>query len=268
MLKTAIISRPDRRGVVRWEDHLSAPLDLVALDTQPLPQVRFAALEAPLSDTRLMSTLQKDFLDWAYRTSRITVRAHPVLQLYAGPEVSQAEFRRMCSEAARQQRDLEIERLTAASEKKLQSLQARLERESRELESDESELSQRRMEEMGTHAENLLSLFSKRNRRISTSLTRRRLTEQARQDVGESRQEVASLEKQIQALQEEWEQAMAEINEQWGRLALEDTEVTLTPYKKDVLIDLFGVAWLPYHIIQSGDQTLELPGFSAEAFTR
>jgi hypothetical protein len=39
------------------------------------------------------------------------------------------------------------------------------------------------------------------------------------------------------------------------------TEIPVTPYKKDVLIDLFGVAWMPFHVVQVEGEILELPGF-------
>jgi hypothetical protein len=41
------------------------------------------------------------------------------------------------------------------------------------------------------------------------------------------------------------------------------TEITVTPLKKDVLLDLFGVAWAPYHVVKIGQEVLELAGYSA-----
>jgi hypothetical protein len=263
MVRTALVEDPDRRGVTRWEDYLVEAVDGRLLDRGPIPRARFAALEAPFSEVRLVNSLQKDFLDWAYRNARITVRANSALGVYAGPDVSQAEFRRMCAERARERRDAEITKAGEALDRKINTLETRLNREVRELDSDESELSQRRMEEMGTHAENFFSLFSKRSRRISTSLTKRRLTEQARAEVDESRKAIDELTRQIKALELEKAQVLDEIGERWGNAALESTEISLAPYKKDVLLDLFGVAWMPYHLIQVGAELLELPGFAA-----
>jgi hypothetical protein len=31
--------------------------------------------------------------------------------------------------------------------------------------------------------------------------------------------------------------------------------------KKDVSLDLFGVAWFPYHLVQVGAELVELPGY-------
>ncbi len=87
------------------------------------------------------------------------------------------------------------------------------------------------------------------------------MTEQAKAEVNESRQALRDYKEQMASLEAAKAQALAEINEGWGRLAVEISEVTVTPLKKDVLIDLFGVAWLPYHVVKIGDQVEELPGY-------
>lgn len=261
---TALALEPDRRGIIRWEEARSEPIEARILDREPIPQAQFAPLSAPFTDGRLLKVLQNDFQDWVYRTARLTVRQNAALGVYAGPDVSAAEFRRMCAEQARRRRDAEIEKTRASYIKKIQALELRLEREMHELDADETELSQRRIEEWGTHAENMFSLFSKSRRRISTSLTKRRLTEQARADVEESRKAIRSLQGQIAALQAELEEAVQALSDRWGALAVQDSEISLAPFKKDIFIELFGVAWFPYHRIQLSQGWIELPGFSPE----
>lgn len=263
LVHTALVTRPDRRGVVRWEESLANSIDPRTLDLAPVPQARFAPLEAPLSDAKTLGALQKDFLDWAYRASRVSVRANESLKVYAGPEVSQAEFRRLCAEAARQGRDAELRKVSDSFDKKIEAIQIKLAREERELSEDETELSQRRMEELGTHAENVLSLFSKRksSRRLSTSLSKRRMSERAKAEVQESKQAIATYQKQIAALEGEKARALEEVNQRWSEVANQVSEIPLTPAKKDVLLDLFGVAWMPYHLVQIGAEVVEMPGY-------
>jgi hypothetical protein len=263
MVRAILVADPDRRGVIRWENFTAPALDPRTLDDQPAPGAVYATLEAPFSEARLVSAMQKDFLDWAYRTSQVIVRANDTLKVYAGPDVSQAGFRQMCAEAARQERDDEIAKSTAAYEKKLEAVQIKLSREERELSGDQTELAQRRMEEMGTHAENVLSLFSGRrsSRRLSSSLTKRRMSEQAKADVEESVDAIADFKKQIDVLEKEKQRMLDDINQRWGEAVNQADEITLTPFKKDVLLDFFGVAWFPYHLVQVGSDLIELPGF-------
>lgn len=264
---TALVPDPDRRGVVRWEEYPSEAVDLRRLDSTPDPRARFSAPQAPLNEARLIAAMQRDFHDWAYRSARVTVRANESLKVYAGPEVSQSEFRTLCADAARQQRDSEIAKLADGYDRKLLKLQQQLEREERELREDESELSQRKMEEWGTHAENVLGLFGKRRstRKISTSLSKRRMTEQAKADVEESIDAISSFNKDIAALEKEKAQALEEVSRRWSEVVNEISELTVTPLKKDVLVELFGVAWMPFHVIEAGGETFELPGYGKAA---
>ena len=107
MLHTVIDATPDRRGAVQWDQVVTLPIEARSLGSEPAPDARFAALEAPFTDARLMAAMQRDFLDWAYRTSQVVVRAQELLKVYADPGVSQADFRRMVADAARLGRDAE-----------------------------------------------------------------------------------------------------------------------------------------------------------------
>ncbi len=261
--RAALVGEPDRRGVVRWEDYLVSEIDPASLDRSADPQARFATLEAPLSEAKIINSLQSDFQDWAYRKTEVTVRANESLKVYAGPEVARADFIKMCSEAAKQGMQAEVAKVEDSFDQKLKRLEDRMRREQRELVEDETDLSQRKMEELGTHAENIFGLFSKRrsSRRLSSSLSKRRMTEKAKADVEESLDAIADMKKEIAALEKEKAAALDELNDKWRQIVEEVTEIVITPYKKDVLVDLFGVAWVPYHVVQLGQETVELPGY-------
>jgi hypothetical protein len=260
--KTVLVEYPDRRGGTRWEDFTTLPVDPAELNDSPDPQGSFAVLEAPFTDVKTLAAMQKDFIDWVYRSSQVAVRANEALKLYAGPEVSSAEFRTQCADIARQGRDAELRKVTASFDSKLRILRDRQTREERELAEDQTELSQRKVEEMGTHAENFLGVFGGRRRsRLSSSLMKHRLTVQAKAEVDESVDAIASFRQQIEDLEAQREQALSEINAAWGEIAAQITEIPVTPYKKDVLLDLFGVAWMPYHVVKVGEGVEELPGY-------
>jgi hypothetical protein len=122
------------------------------------------------------------------------------------------------------------------------------------------------MEEAGTHIENITGLFGGRRKasRLSSSLTKRRMTQQARADVEESKEAIRQLNEDLADLEKRREEVIAEINDRWGRVVNEITEVTITPKKTDVLVQLFGVAWMPHYVVKSGEGIFELPAFGAE----
>lgn len=261
-----LIHRPDRRGMVRWEDNVVAPLPREAIGRQPAPQARFAPLEAPLADDRLLRSLEKDFADWIYRSAQVMVQANETLKVYAGPDVDAETFRKLCLEAAEAQENAEIDKLQAGYEKKLDRLQEKLTREERELREDEEELAQRKQEELSKYADTFLSIFSSRRRRsLSSALSKRRMTAQAKADVEESLAEIEAYKQEMAALQQEMEQALDEVEAKWLAIARDITEIPVTPYKKDIHVTHFGVAWFPFHLVQAGGEREELPGFRSEA---
>ncbi len=263
--RTALVDAPDQRGIVRWENYLVSSFDPHQLDDKPIPQTSFTLLEMPLTDAKALAALQKDFLDWANRTSQVVVRANEALKVYVGPEVSSADFSKRCAEATRKGRDAEIKKVSTPFNNKIKALQDKLTREERELVKDQAELSQRKTEQLGTDIENVLGLFGgrKSSRRITTSLSKRRMTEQAKAEVEESVQAIADFKKQIAALESEKAQAIEEINNRWSDIANQTSEIPIVPLKKDVLLDLFGVAWFPYYQVEVGQELIDLSGFKA-----
>ena len=264
--RTVLVQSPEKRGSIRWEDYPLNSNVVDNLETSPAPSTRFSSIDAPLNDVKLMTALQKDFTDWVFHNSSIKARANQALKVFAGPDVSPAEFMKACADAARDARDAEIEKKTAQLDRQLKTLEDKLAREERELVKDEDELSNRKMEEAGTHLENLTGLFGGRRKasRLSSSLTKRRMTQQARADVEESKDTIKQLNQDLLDLQKRREEVIAEINDRWGSVVNEITEVTIAPKKTDVLVNLFGVAWMPYYVVKAGEETFELPAFGAE----
>lgn len=259
--RTALVVDFDRRGGVNWDEFEAEEIDVKILDRDPLSEARFSSLEGPLADAKTLRSLEKDFQDWVYRNTEIVVRANEKLKVFVGPEINQADFRKRCAEVANESLAAESKKVTQSYDKKVKTLLGRLKRERRELAEDEAELSQRKLEEVGTHAENVLSLFTKRKRRLSTSLTKRRLTEQARADVEESLAAIEDFEKQIKDLEQEKNDALEDLQNKWIEIADDVIEIPVSPYKKDIRVDLFGIAWTPYYIVHHADKLSELPAY-------
>jgi hypothetical protein len=258
---TALVLETDTVGGVQWEEWLTSPIEIDSLDRKPLVKARFSTLEDPFSDRSKLRVIEADFLDWIYYEQKALVSVNEGLKVYAGPQVPKSDFRKMCRGAAEDKQEGEIQKLKKSYEKKIDTIEQRLRREERELKEDEKELSQRKMEEFGTHAETVLSLFSGRRKKITTSLTKRRMTSKAKADVEESKDVIEDYLEEIQDLEKELTETIGGIVEKWDEVAEDVTEIPVAPYKKDILVELFGIAWFPYHLIESNGRTLELPAY-------
>jgi hypothetical protein len=179
--------------------------------------------------------------------------------------MTKAEFIQQCSEEARKQRDDEVDKLGDKYEKKIKTLEDRLAREERELAEDEAELAGRKMEELATHAENILGVFSgsRSKRRVSSSLTKRRMTSKAKADVEESMEEIGDLREELLEMEAELKEEIEEVEERWAEAANQIDDLTLQAYKKDIRQDLFGLAWVPYWRVKIGSQDHELEAYQA-----
>ncbi len=262
--RAALIKDLPRSGQVRWEDYVVNEPWLEKLDSGPTPGTLFGAVDSPLNDSKRMTALHKDFTAWAFRNSLVKARVNQALKVFAGPDISQADFMKACADAAREARDAELAKSTSALDRKIKTLEERIAKEQRELQQDQAELGLRKNEELGNLAELGASVFGiGRKKSLTSQLTKRRLTEQTRADVEESHQAIAQYKTDLADLQLLREQTAAEITSRWGEAVNQIAEVNVTPKKADVYVDLFGIAWLPYYFVQYDGHTTEVPAFGA-----
>ena len=116
---------------------------------------------------------------------------------------------------------------------------------------------------MATHAENVFGLFTGSRRRVTSSLTKRRMTSQAKADVEESVDAIAAFKQELEALELQMAEELDDVNEHWEDVADDIEETTLKPLKKDIRVELFSVAWYPHWQIEIGGQDTELPAYGA-----
>ena len=262
--QTAFVPEPDPRGQARWEEYIESAVSERSLESRPLPAAVFADLPGSLTDSKALNALQRDFVDWVYRATSVTIRANEGLKVYAGPEISDSEFQQQCRAAAQAKENAENDKVEADFAKKIAALSEKLTREKRELAEDEEKYRQRKREEGVKAVETIIGLFGKRRSGLSSSMSKRRMTSEAKSDVEESQTTIEQLEEQIKQLKEEQSAAVAEVRARWAEAAAKVSEVKLTPLKKDIAVSLFGVAWFPYHVVRVGGRNLELPAYAAE----
>ena len=153
---SAIVADADR---VRWKDHLREPISPELIDREPVSEAVFADLDASMKDAKVIKQLEGDFEDFVYHQAELTLFWNPELKLAAQPGAAKEEFEQEVAQAAQEMRDEEAKELRRKYEKKIDALKTKLSKEERELAEDKAEHSARKMEEMATHAENVLSLF-------------------------------------------------------------------------------------------------------------
>ncbi|NPA26588.1 MAG: DUF87 domain-containing protein [Chloroflexi bacterium] len=258
-LFAALVEEPSRR--VDWDAWRAQPHDPDFFDPEPVDDAHFLPLEPPWTRASDLKRLRSDFVTYLTRHVRIPVRVHKRLKVYAGPDVSEARFKRLLREAARKGLEKELEKVRQKYRRKLERLKDKLAKEERELAQEMAEYEQRKQEEWATHAENILGLFLGKRRRLTTSLSKRRMTKQVLADITESREAIARYKEQIQEMEEEMNEAMDEVREKWAELLEEYETLTVRPYKREVHVEMFGIAWMPYHVFEVDGELEDVPAF-------
>ncbi len=258
---TVLASGIGLNATLAWENYAAGEVDPSELARSPLPNAAYAPLEGGLGDATILRALRDNLVEWLYRNSQVIVRENKQLAVVGGPTVSQAAFREQCAQAARERSRLEEQAVVTRFNRKIEPLSDRLKKAAKATAQEEADYNARRADEAMAHAKTVLTLFQKRSR--SSSAARRRDTQSAREQLDKARAKEADLRKQLEAAQAEQEAALAEVRQRWAETAATYEEVTVTPFKKDISVELFGIAWMPYHVVQAGTQFLELPAFSS-----
>ena len=242
-----------------WDKFQREPIDPARVDNQPLPDARFLSLPSWLSGSKNAAALEKEFLDWVYRTAGLTLFAHDGLKIYSSPDDTQVTFRKKCEEAARLQLRDQQAKLDSTFNTRLTTLKRKIEKQQSMVDKYENEVSRRRMEELGSAAELAISLFSKRKKSISSSLSKGRMTSQAKENLEAANDLLKSLQEEMTALQSEKDAAAARLQDQWAQTVGDFTEVTINPLRKDIYIELSGLAWMPVYVVQAEGKTFQAP---------
>ena len=259
---TIRIEEMKRRGLVRWENFLTKPLDLDVLSNSSLPDATFDTMDyLVIENERHVKELETDFSDWIYRTQNMTVRVNETLGVVAGPDISEEEFRQMCKDAVDTKKQADKEAIEKKYQQKKASLEKKLESEEMKLDKNKQELDHRRMEEVGKGVENVLSLFTGRRRTVTTSLTKRRMTSNAKANFEKSEQTIKSLEGDLELLESEMRTELEEADNQRLNAIDQVFEEPVSPFKKDIFVEKFGVLWLPYYAFNDDDRWVTVPAY-------
>ncbi len=212
----------------------------------PQAGAQFAALPSGING-RWMRQAERLLIEHVYRFGVTEILFNRSLKLYGQPGESQLDFRQRCEQAAREKRDQEALKVHAQYDRRMQTLQDRVAREHRELDQDRAELSGRQREELLAGVESMFNfvLGRRQSYAVAFGARRRREVENAQQDVRESEEAIVKLQQDLQAVADEYKDALNALSDKWMRALSDVTEVPLAPKKNDIFVDFVALAWVP-----------------------
>ena len=257
---TAIVQDPGS-GLIRWENLVGGNIDPARLESRPLPRTQFHAVPAWLADTRKTADMQKDFLDWIYRSGSLRIKVNQKLGVVKSSEMSEADFRMKCEQAVESTLKAEIDKASSAFDTKIAAMQRKIDTQELDVKAAEKNVNQRRLETLATGGSAVLGMLTGRKRSLNSTLSKNRMASAAKDKLEMEEQTLEQLQEQLIELQKGREGIVQEVTEKWSAVADEVTEVSITPNKSDIFSSIFGVVWLPFYLLDENGKVTEVPAF-------
>ena len=215
----------------------------------------FAPAPESANSARELTSAKKDLSDWLYYNCRLTIQVHNELGIHQKPGERERDFKIRLQQAARERRDIEVDKLEEQVDRRIDRLQDKLRKEERELAADEAEHAARKQQEYVGIGESVLGwvLGRRSTRTLSSAASRRRMTVKAGQEVEETRAQIEDLKREIAGLEADLKEQAEEITLKWAGILDEIGTEELTPRRADVTVDTVLLAWLPSWLVRYSD---------------
>lgn len=251
-----------RAGLVHWEEYQAAPIDARQLSHDPFGAAVFEDLPPGLTDNNRLNNLKRELVDMLFNTAKLVIPFNPALNIYGAPDSDFSQFQAQVNQAAREKRDEELDKLSAKYGGMMDKLEERLRRKELERRAEERELKGRRRHELATTVESGLSLLRGHTKyTISRMTSASRQREMVKEDLHESNEVINDLQRQMDAVEQEYEKMLQQLNDRWAQIAAQAQEYVISPFKKDVQIEIFGIGWQPYWYMSLNQQPVLLAAF-------
>lgn len=263
-----------RQGIDRWEERTyltSLPIDLppdVWCEADEMSSVQcldeglagqYTALPAEAASAKSFDLWNRQFLSYLYREAALELYRCPALKLDSEPGQSEGEFRVSLRQVLAEQRDLQTEKLRQKFASKFSSLDDRIQRAQQRIETEQERQKQRKWDTALSMGQTILGALLGRKTISTTTINKTTSTikkaGQAASGQSKVRQAEDSLENLVAAkgeLEQEFEQAIAEIKSQLNADQIELTPVQVTPRKSDLSVLTMQFVWLPFAVDPTG----------------
>ncbi|MEN8235034.1 MAG: DUF87 domain-containing protein [Actinomycetota bacterium] len=213
--------------------------DLIA---DGLPGVPYELPEVRIDSKAYWKSLSVGFKEQVYTEGRLTVLKNAELKLYSRIGESEEDFLTRCRAAAEEQADAATAKLANSYEKKLRRVQLAIDKYGAQAESARRDAAGGDVDMMAGAVFDMLSGRS-RSRSISSSMKARRT---AQRKVDAAADKVDAKVAEYEALQEEFEDEVADLVDAWDAKATSVEAIEIGLEKNDVTVSDVALVWIPH----------------------
>ena len=253
------VSIEDAPIPVRWENALPVDISDSELLQTKEGSPRFEPVPVPATKAANYKRWASGFTDYLYRSQKIELFKSLTFKSLSNPGESERDFRIRLSQTAREQRDEWTEKLrekyavkSAALERKIRTAEDRLTREQ-----DQSK--QQKLQTAISVGATILGAFLGRKKVSSTTISRAgtamRSASRSRKEAGDVDRAIQNLDilkRQLEDLQEKFQQEVDDSAAQFDAQHDVFETVIVKPLKRNIQIQLVSFVWMPGWLIEGG----------------
>jgi hypothetical protein len=246
---------------VNWENARDADFNVSDLEKTPREPAQFGPLPPSAGKAKSYDGWSKEFVTYLYGSRKFELLKSPTYKQFSRPGESERDFRVRLSQAAREQRDDLTEKLRQKYATKIASLEEQARKAQQAVAREADQQKQQQMSTVISVGATLLGAFV--GRKINTGTIGRATTAarsagrimKEKEDVDRAKDTLATKQQQLDELDKEFKDEMADLTGKLDPMNEPLDRITIRPAKKDIILRLVALAWLPHWQSQDGRTT-------------
>ena len=238
---------------VDWDQAEEIALSSDDLQTSPLSDANFAELPSVAGKAKSYNKWNKDLLRWIRQNRPLILHRSKRFKLTGGPEESRSEFLSRVTQAAREKRDLQVEKLRRKYSAKYNTLQRRLMRAEQVLQREQEQVKTKKMETLVSFGTAILGAFLGRKAVSAGSATRfgtavksaGRMRKES-MDVARAQEMAAAVKHEMAELDDRLKSDIDSLDATFDPADEELEEVTVKPQSTNITLKVFSLIWMPF----------------------
>ncbi|MGV6852984.1 MAG: helicase HerA domain-containing protein [bacterium] len=244
---------------VDWSLAEESDIDQNDLQQKGIETASFADLPKPAMQAKNYTQWKKQYKQWLRTECTQTLYKSPTFKLVSEPAESVGDFRVRLQQLANEKRDIELAKVRSRFDKKLNTLENRLQRAQQKIETQQEQAKQSKFDTAISIGTALLGAFLGRKRVSSSSASRvgsamKKASRMRKEsgDVEHAQQQFASVQADIDELNRQFEQSVDQLDDKYDAQNEDLDEVIIRAKSMDIQIQLLGILWTPYYQNQNG----------------
>jgi hypothetical protein len=245
-----------------WDEAEDVDLPDSDMDEAATDGASYSALPPSAAKAKSYDAWKKSLADTIYRTRKLTLFRSSALEQVSQVGETEANFRIRLQQAAREQRDAQVEKLKQKFAPKIAALHERIRKAEQAVERESSQASQSKWSTVLSVGSTIVGALFSRKKLSATNISKgataarsagRSMKESA--DVGRAKETVKAMQDQLAQLEADFQEETDKLAERIDPATETLESVTIKPKKTNITVHSVVLAWVPYWKSASGEMT-------------